>query len=120
MEGIVIGLSIHHQRGCVRMKDQPVHPLWVHLNVQHRRCRVLPQHLDGRRTCRRFDEIGVGGCGALGLRVGGGGGHRSVGSMRQIDLGEYLLLTSLSMALPGIAELHGDTPCSGVFFETTD
>ena len=61
MEGIVIGLSSHHQRGCVRMKDQKVHPLWVHLNVQHRRCRVIPQHLDGRRTCRRFDEIGIGG-----------------------------------------------------------
>ena len=59
MEGIVIGLSIHHQRGCVRMKDQKVHPLWVHLNVQHGRCRVIPQHLDGRRTCRRFDEIGL-------------------------------------------------------------
>ena len=44
MEGIVIGLSIHHQRGCLRMKDQSVHPLWVNLKVQHHRCRVMLQH----------------------------------------------------------------------------
>ena len=61
MESFTIGFPIHFQWGCFRMKDQMVRPLWVHLNVQHGRCRVIPQHLDGRRTCRRFDEIGIGG-----------------------------------------------------------